>query len=78
MKYSYNKVLGPRHNSLIRNAFKVAVFIVPSKATFIEKISNGHTAQRVNELWVECEKDMKTISEKMWTFLKTEGMDELP
>ena len=78
VRYAYNKVLSPRHNALIRNAFKVAVIIVPSKATFIEKISNGHTPQEVDDYWITCENNMKTISNKFWTFFKAEGMDDLP
>lgn len=78
VRYAYNKVLSPRHNALIRNAFKVAVIIIPSKATFLEKISNGHTPEEVDKLWIECETDMKTISDKFWTFFKSENMEELP
>lgn len=78
MKYAYNKILADRHNMLIRNAFKVAVIVCPSKATFLSKISGTLSREEVDELWVVCENNMKQISEKMWTFFKSEAMDELP
>lgn len=78
MKYAYNKVLSDRHNVFIRNAFKVAVIVCPSKATFLTKISGNLSKEEVDHEWVVCEKNMKTISDRMWEFFKKEEMAELP
>lgn len=78
MKYAYNKVLADRHSMVIRNAFKVAVIICPSKETFLNKVSGTLTQDQVNSMWVTCEENMKKISDMLWAFYKSEGMDELP
>lgn len=63
---------------LVRNAFRIAVVVCPSRTTFMTKISGDLTPQQVDALWVECESNMKSISDKLWALLKTEGMEELP
>ena len=63
---------------LVRNAFRIAVVVCPSRATFMTKISGDLTPQQVDALWVECESNMKAISDKLWDLLKAEGMEELP
>ena len=78
MREAYAAVLSDRHNMLVRNAFKIAVVVCPSRATFLSKISGDLTPTEVDELWVVCEKNMKTVSDKLWALLKVEGMEELP
>ena len=78
VKYAYNTILADRHSILIRNAFKVAVIVCPSKATFLSKISGNLTKEEVDQLWIVCENNMKTISNKMWNFFKSEEMNDLP
>lgn len=63
---------------VIRNAFKVAVIICPSKETFLTKVSGSLTEDQVNAMWVTCEENMKKISDMLWTFYKSEEMNELP
>ena len=78
VKYAYNTILADRHSILIRNAFKVAVIVCPSKTTFLSKISGNLTKEEVDQLWIVCENNMKTISNKMWNFFKSEEMNDLP
>ncbi|CBK22709.2 uncharacterized protein [Blastocystis hominis] len=78
VKYAYNKVLADRHSMMIRNAFKVAVIICPSKDTFLTKVSGNLTQEQVNAMWVTCEENMKKISDMLWAFYKSEGMENLP
>ena len=78
VKYAYKKVLADRHSMIVRNAFKVAVIICPSKDTFLSKVSGNLTPEQVNAMWITCEENMKKISDMLWAFFKSEGMDELP
>ena len=78
VREAYTSVLSDRHNMLVRNAFRIAVVVCPSRATFMSKISGELSPQQVDALWIECENNMKAISDKLWALLKAEGMEELP
>ena len=78
VRTSYSLTLENRHNFLVRNAFKVAVVVCPSRSTFIEKIQNGITEKEMYDYWVKVQDNLLKLKTNLWELYRDNNWQDLP
>ncbi|KAK8798763.1 hypothetical protein WA158_007847 [Blastocystis sp. Blastoise] len=78
VRSSYHLTLENRHNFIVRNAFKVAVVVCPSRDTFIDKIRDGLSEEQFKDYWVKTQDNLRVLKDLLWTLYKDNGWAELP